>query len=125
MVSWKERYPFLARHHNQLLQKIHKTQEEWDKLWDLLLLLQYPGESWWGWEEGTTAFQFPTSSWEELKKKCQEECRRQLRRASLPPNLVLQAPPPPKYPMPDEWKLEKRKASYPAQGARRQRSCLD
>jgi hypothetical protein len=45
MVSWKERYPFLARHRNQLLQKIHKTQEEWDKLWDLLLLLQYPGES--------------------------------------------------------------------------------
>jgi hypothetical protein len=125
MVFWQERYPFLARCHNQLLRQIHKTREEWDELWDLLLLLQYPGESRWGWEEGTTTFQFPTSSWEELKKKHQEECRRQLRRASLPPNLVLQAPPPPKYQMPDEWKLEKRKASYPAQGARRQHSHLD
>jgi hypothetical protein len=36
--------------------------EEWDKLCDLLLLLQYPGKSRWGWEEGTTTFQFPTSS---------------------------------------------------------------
>jgi hypothetical protein len=43
--------------------------EEWDELWDLLLPLQYPGESQWGWEEGTTFFQFPTNSQEELKKK--------------------------------------------------------
>jgi hypothetical protein len=125
MVSWQERYPFLARRRNQLLRKIHKTREEWDKLWDLLLLLQYPGKSRWGWEEGTTAFQFLTSSQEELKKKCQEECRKQLRRASLPPNPVLQAPLPPKYQIPDKWKSEKRKASYPAQGAKRQSSHLD
>jgi hypothetical protein len=68
MVSWEERYPFLARQQNQLLWKIHKTWEEWDKLWDLLLLLQYPGESQWGWEEGTTSFQLLTSSHKELKK---------------------------------------------------------
>jgi hypothetical protein len=43
--------------------------EEWDELWDLLLPLQYPGESQWGWEEGTTFFQFPTNSQKELKKK--------------------------------------------------------
>jgi hypothetical protein len=39
MVSWEERYPFLASQQNQLLQKIHKMREEWDELWDLLPLL--------------------------------------------------------------------------------------
>jgi hypothetical protein len=94
-------------------------QEEWDELWDLLPLLQYSGMSRWGWEEGTTAFQFPTSSQEELNKKHQEEWRKQLRQAALLLNPILQALPPPKYLFPNEWKLEKQKASQPAQGVKR------
>ena len=69
--------------------------------------------------EGTITFQFPTSSQEELKKKHQEEHRKQLRQAALPPNLILQTPPLPKYQIPDEWKPEKWKASHPAQGVKR------
>jgi hypothetical protein len=125
MVSWEEMYPFLAKRWNQLLRKLHKTREEWDKLWDLLLLLQYPRESRWGWEEGTTTFQFPSSSKEELRRAQQEECRRWLRQASLLPNLVLQGPPPSPYQFSDMWRPEKCKASYPAQGAKRQCSCQD
>jgi hypothetical protein len=119
MVSWAEEFPQLVSQQCKLLRKIDKIREEWDKLWDLLLPLQYPNRSLWGWED-TMCFQFlGYKSMAELRKARQEEHRRQLRQASLPPNPVLQGPPPSPYQFLDIWRLEKCKASYPAQGAKR------
>jgi hypothetical protein len=41
MVSWAEEFPQPASQQCKLLRKINKMREEWDKLWDLLLPLQY------------------------------------------------------------------------------------
>jgi hypothetical protein len=68
MVSWAEEFPQLASQWCKFLQKINKTKEEWDELWDLLPPLWYPDRSLWGWKD-TTCFQFPGyKSMAELKK---------------------------------------------------------
>jgi hypothetical protein len=45
MVFWEEEFPQLVSRRHKLLRKINKMREEWDELWDLLLLLQYSNRS--------------------------------------------------------------------------------
>jgi hypothetical protein len=47
MVFWEEAYLQLVSRRCKLLRKIYKIREEWDKLWDLVLPLQYSDRSPW------------------------------------------------------------------------------
>ena len=106
--------------HHRLWRKPNKTWEEWQLMWDLAPPLRdAEGRPW-----REPILHTPPLS-QSITKKLDEHAH-QHRPGALAPMPRLQGPPPSPYlHLLDQWRPQKRKESYPAQGLKRRREHQD